>query len=584
MPLQNSVTLVVYVASALLVRNIEKYMFQKLQKLSLIGRSIFWISLPLLACLSGCRETVDSAGPCASLLDCCSTLAEDSSATCQDSYDRFHNQSGADRSCAEALTNIQKLGMCTPGGLDGGVSDGRGSENTEETCSDGLDNDGDGYTDCDDYDCSRNDNLTICNDNATTQDTEDTDQKCSDGLDNDGDGYTDCHDYDCSRNSAVSVCYGTSALEVIELPIANTPGPLSQGLSEVIVSGGARSTSGSYLLAGVMYQVSLGAGAPGRAFVAKVTNNGSLESSFGQGGVQLLNGKNCIGPPDGEIFTSSNYIFISYYCGLWSIEKSSGTVSMMDKEVFGRPVASDGSAVYFLRSVTSSPPAPLGVREPFVIERRISPTELDPQYGGEGVNTANQLNATLSPSAPIYVTHRPGGLVFAGSNFDSGSGRAVVAQLTSSGLLDTSFGNNGFAFDSQSFQYAYSVSGVTATATSVTVLVDDYDNVPIRLVTFPSSNLTNPVSSLGPESVTTAYTETTGNEATLGMRAFEDPDGYPAMLIARPLAGGTYSMTTISGVRVSGGFFANGSTFVTFGNRNFSTTPVATFVRGSLPN
>jgi len=37
-----------------------------------------------------------------------------------------------------------------------------GAENTNALCSDRLDNDGDGYTDCDDYDCSRSSSVTVC--------------------------------------------------------------------------------------------------------------------------------------------------------------------------------------------------------------------------------------------------------------------------------------------------------------------------------------------------------------------------------------------------------------------------------------
>lgn len=76
------------------------------------------------------------------------------------------------------------------------------TEDTNALCMDGLDNDGDSYIDCDDWDCSRNDQVTVC-----VIPTEDTDVLCQDGLDNDEDGYIDCDDWDCSRNTDVSVCY-----------------------------------------------------------------------------------------------------------------------------------------------------------------------------------------------------------------------------------------------------------------------------------------------------------------------------------------------------------------------------------------
>jgi len=73
--------------------------------------------------------------------------------------------------------------------------------NGETTCDDGLDNDGDGNKDCGDEDC---DGLTgqggeICEYSGETM--------CDDGEDNDGDGKTDCEDRDCN---GISGCeYGS---------------------------------------------------------------------------------------------------------------------------------------------------------------------------------------------------------------------------------------------------------------------------------------------------------------------------------------------------------------------------------------
>jgi hypothetical protein len=63
----------------------------------------------------------------------------------------------------------------------------------DEICDDGIDNDGDGYTDCADFDCG---------------DLEECQENCSDGLDNDGDGYTDCEDYDCPGGTEECPCTG----------------------------------------------------------------------------------------------------------------------------------------------------------------------------------------------------------------------------------------------------------------------------------------------------------------------------------------------------------------------------------------
>jgi len=67
---------------------------------------------------------------------------------------------------------------------------------TSENCYDGFDNDGDGYTDGDDPDCS----CTV---------TESPEASCTDGLDNDCDGYTDANDLDCNP-----VCIVTESPEV----------------------------------------------------------------------------------------------------------------------------------------------------------------------------------------------------------------------------------------------------------------------------------------------------------------------------------------------------------------------------------
>ena len=104
-------------------------------------------------------------------------------------------------------------------------------ENTAARCTDGVDNDMDGFIDCDDFGCSRNPAVTVCledsnalcsdgfdNDGNGFVDCEDfncaglgvcletTNARCTDGLDNDADGFVDCDDFDCSRNPAVSVC------------------------------------------------------------------------------------------------------------------------------------------------------------------------------------------------------------------------------------------------------------------------------------------------------------------------------------------------------------------------------------------
>lgn len=61
---------------------------------------------------------------------------------------------------------------------------------SENVCDDGVDNDGDGNTDCDDPDCA---DASVC---------ADTTEICDDGIDNDGDGAIDCADIQCQSDPA----------------------------------------------------------------------------------------------------------------------------------------------------------------------------------------------------------------------------------------------------------------------------------------------------------------------------------------------------------------------------------------------
>jgi len=101
--------------------------------------------------------------------------------------------------CGVLLLTALLVGGCkkkyvpaTDGGLDGG-----GPENTAALCSDGIDNDGDGDTDCADSECQ---GLAVC-----------IESNCTNGIDDDGDGYTDCADSDCQgtfecRENTANAC------------------------------------------------------------------------------------------------------------------------------------------------------------------------------------------------------------------------------------------------------------------------------------------------------------------------------------------------------------------------------------------
>ena len=63
-----------------------------------------------------------------------------------------------------------------------------------------MDEDENGFVDCDDFSCSLNPWITVCGPQ------ENTDALCTDGMDNDEDGRIDCADNGCSSNVLVSVC------------------------------------------------------------------------------------------------------------------------------------------------------------------------------------------------------------------------------------------------------------------------------------------------------------------------------------------------------------------------------------------
>ena len=66
------------------------------------------------------------------------------------------------------------------------------TEDTVEACTDGEDNDKDGFTDCNDLDCTT---VIECD--------------CFDGQDNDGDGFTDCDDLNCTDGKECNCTDGT---------------------------------------------------------------------------------------------------------------------------------------------------------------------------------------------------------------------------------------------------------------------------------------------------------------------------------------------------------------------------------------
>ena len=113
-------------------------------------------------------EQCDDGGESASCDDDCTTVS------CGDG----NVNSTAGETCDGGTACILLICLC-PEGM--GPDSSGGCQPSSTTCSDGVDNDGDGLTDCDDSDCFGPSCVEVCDD----------------GVDNDGDGDTDCDDEDC---------------------------------------------------------------------------------------------------------------------------------------------------------------------------------------------------------------------------------------------------------------------------------------------------------------------------------------------------------------------------------------------------
>ena len=85
---------------------------------------------------------------------------------------------------------------------------------------DGVDNDGDGFTDCKDFDCPTDLEPALI-EHCAGQSEED-EVACSDGIDNDDNGYTDCGDFGCS-NSANPLVRGLCQESLYRPEAGSTP-------------------------------------------------------------------------------------------------------------------------------------------------------------------------------------------------------------------------------------------------------------------------------------------------------------------------------------------------------------------------
>ncbi len=81
-----------------------------------------------------------------------------------------------------------------------------GDENNVTACTDGRDNDCDGYLDCDDRNCSCVAGCAAAVVGCTCRGQETQNALCRNAIDDDCNGFIDCNDFGCSRNPLVNVC------------------------------------------------------------------------------------------------------------------------------------------------------------------------------------------------------------------------------------------------------------------------------------------------------------------------------------------------------------------------------------------
>ncbi len=141
-------------------------------------------------------------------------------------------------------------------GATGACSTTESPDDDEEICNDGVDNDGDGATDCDDSECagafSCDVDVEVCDnsvddDGDAAVDCDDADcaadpacagsvEVCNDTVDNDGDSAIDCDDSDCAADPA---CTGGACLADADYGAATVSNQLvDDGLPDGLVVGG----------------------------------------------------------------------------------------------------------------------------------------------------------------------------------------------------------------------------------------------------------------------------------------------------------------------------------------------------------
>ena len=144
-----------------------------------------------------------SDNSCKTTLFCCPAPSEENSlAACSDGRDNDCDgyTDCASYTCTRANRGASQeaIDYC----LQQKCPNGTEPENSLEACSDGVDNDCDGYKDCESFTCTQvargasEEAIEWCNRDKTPVD-ENTEEKCSDNLDDNQNGLMDCDDSEC---------------------------------------------------------------------------------------------------------------------------------------------------------------------------------------------------------------------------------------------------------------------------------------------------------------------------------------------------------------------------------------------------
>jgi len=141
----------------------------------------------VLTCDGTARVCTGAVGPAAS--ESCNGIDDD----CDGVTDELWNFQTDNLNCGRCNNPCVLPARCLQGTC--GVP-------TESSCSDNLDNDGDGQRDCADSECEGQ----SCGTGCTCTGGAKTESNCNDTADNDGDGQTDCADANCNTQSCGTGC------------------------------------------------------------------------------------------------------------------------------------------------------------------------------------------------------------------------------------------------------------------------------------------------------------------------------------------------------------------------------------------